>query len=178
MLKYLFITVLLQGVLGSFSNEVVYPDRTADGIYRFVLEVTEGLTMAYWNSSRGTYQVVVNVNGSYYIRDRRTSSACAAVIPIDQSIVDSIVKGAGHHKEMLFVNRSFPGPPIVVPLNAKVQITVRNQMMTDVLSMHWHGISQYNTFYMDGVTRVTQCPIGPGDSFVYEFKATDIGTHW
>lgn len=31
---------------------------------------------------------------------------------------------------------------------------------------------------MDGVSRITQCPIGPGESFVYKFRATEFGTHW
>lgn len=31
---------------------------------------------------------------------------------------------------------------------------------------------------MDGVSRLTQCSIGPGESFLYRFKATDTGTHF
>jgi FtsP/CotA-like multicopper oxidase with cupredoxin domain len=31
---------------------------------------------------------------------------------------------------------------------------------------------------MDGVSRITQCPIGPGDSLVYKFNAAEMGTHW
>lgn len=31
---------------------------------------------------------------------------------------------------------------------------------------------------MDGVNAVTQCPIAPGDSFTYRFRATQYGTSW
>ena len=31
---------------------------------------------------------------------------------------------------------------------------------------------------MDGVNGVTQCPISPGDHFVYQFKATQYGSSW
>lgn len=31
---------------------------------------------------------------------------------------------------------------------------------------------------MDGVSSITQCPIAPGEHFVYKFRATDAGTHW
>jgi FtsP/CotA-like multicopper oxidase with cupredoxin domain len=31
---------------------------------------------------------------------------------------------------------------------------------------------------MDGVPSVTQCPIAPGESFVYTFKADRPGTSW
>lgn len=31
---------------------------------------------------------------------------------------------------------------------------------------------------MDGVASVTQCPIAPGDSFTYKWRATNYGTGW
>ena len=35
-------------------------------------------------------------------------------------------------------------------------------------SIHWHGIHMTNITYMDGVAMVTQCPIPPHNSYVYE----------
>ena len=35
-------------------------------------------------------------------------------------------------------------------------------------SIHWHGIHMTNKVYMDGVAMVTQCPIPPHNSYVYE----------
>merc|ERR1712048_466810 len=43
--------------------------------------------------------------------------------------------------------------------------------------MHVHGMRQKNTWYYDG-TAYTQCPIVPGDSFTYRFKAEPAGVHW
>lgn len=45
-------------------------------------------------------------------------------------------------------------------------------------SLHWHGMRQAETWFMDGVPGLTQCPIPPGGSFVYRFKAEPVGTHW
>jgi FtsP/CotA-like multicopper oxidase with cupredoxin domain len=46
-------------------------------------------------------------------------------------------------------------------------------------SIHWHGIDQKNTTWMDGVTGVTQCGIPPGSHFTYEFRVIDQrGTFW
>lgn len=42
--------------------------------------------------------------------------------------------------------------------------------------MHWHGIRLPNA--MDGVPGLTQPPIKPGESFVYEFTPSDAGTFW
>ena len=45
-------------------------------------------------------------------------------------------------------------------------------------SVHWHGIRQWLTMHMDGVNGVTQCPIAPGDSFNYTFRALQYGSSW
>lgn len=38
---------------------------------------------------------------------------------------------------------------------------------------HWHGLFQQHTNYVDGPAFVTQCPIIPGNSFLYEFEAVN-----
>jgi iron transport multicopper oxidase len=44
---------------------------------------------------------------------------------------------------------------------------------------HWHGLFQHNSNQMDGTAFVTQCPITPEHSFLYEFNAGDqVGTYW
>lgn len=44
--------------------------------------------------------------------------------------------------------------------------------------MHWHGILQTDTPWFDGVPGVAQCPITPGASFTYRFRADLYGTTW
>lgn len=51
-------------------------------------------------------------------------------------------------------------------------------MPDETTSIHWHGINQYGSQYYDGVPYVTQCPILPGTSFRYDFKATEAGTYF
>ena len=36
---------------------------------------------------------------------------------------------------------------------------------------HWHGIFQHHTNYVDGAASVTQCPLVPNESFLYQFNA-------
>ncbi|CCO32858.1 hypothetical protein BN14_06921 [Rhizoctonia solani AG-1 IB] len=46
-------------------------------------------------------------------------------------------------------------------------------------SVHWHGIFQEGTPWMDGPAGITQCPIPSGGSFTYKFKITgQYGTYW
>lgn len=55
---------------------------------------------------------------------------------------------------------------------------VHNRMMGESTSIHWHGMHQRETPYMDGVPFVTQCPIPPHTVFRYSFTADHEGTHW
>jgi FtsP/CotA-like multicopper oxidase with cupredoxin domain len=52
---------------------------------------------------------------------------------------------------------------------------VRNEL-SEPTTVHWHGIRLPNN--MDGVPGLTQAPIMPGESFVYEFTPPDAGTFW
>ena len=42
--------------------------------------------------------------------------------------------------------------------------------------MHWHGLDV--PMAMDGVPGLTQQAVAPGERFVYEFVATNVGTRW
>ena len=52
---------------------------------------------------------------------------------------------------------------------------VNNKLGEDT-TVHWHGIRLPNA--MDGVPGLTQKPIRPGESFIYEFTPPDAGTFW
>ena len=45
------------------------------------------------------------------------------------------------------------------------------------VTIHWHGMLQRLTPYMDGVPFITQCPIAHGSTFRYTFKASESGTN-
>ncbi len=51
-------------------------------------------------------------------------------------------------------------------------------MYAYLLLVHWHGIRQLGTVDADGVNGVTQCPIAPGETYTYRFKAVQYGHTW
>lgn len=52
-------------------------------------------------------------------------------------------------------------------------------MVNTSTSIHFHGINQRNSTWMDGVAGVTQCPIPPGENYTYEFTCIEQrGTFW
>jgi FtsP/CotA-like multicopper oxidase with cupredoxin domain len=75
-------------------------------------------------------------------------------------------------------NRTYPGPWIEACWGDTLKITVKNNLKWNGTTIHWHGIRQLNTMEMDGVNGVTQCPIAPGDTYTYIFKALQYGTTW
>ena len=75
-------------------------------------------------------------------------------------------------------NRSYPGPWIQACWGDELEITVRNSLRTNGTTVHWHGLRQLGSVEMDGVNAVTQCPIAPGDSFTYKFRAMQYGSSW
>lgn len=84
----------------------------------------------------------------------------------------------GVYRPMILVNNQFPGPLIEVNEGDTVVVSVDNQAV-NATSIHWHGIYQNGTSYMDGTVGVTQCPIPPGGQFIYEFTVSgQSGTYW
>lgn len=79
------------------------------------------------------------------------------------------VSGNGLNRAIVVVNRALPGPPISVCAGDEVNIRLHNMMhMSEGTSIHWHGLTQRGTPYMDGVSMVTQCPISAHTFFDYK----------
>lgn len=68
-----------------------------------------------------------------------------------------------------------PGPAIHVGEGDKVRVTFTNDL-PEATTVHWHGVDV--PFEQDGVPGITQEPIKPGDSQVYEFEARPAGTRF
>lgn len=71
-------------------------------------------------------------------------------------------------------NGSTPGPTIEAVEGDRVRIFVSNKL-PEHTSIHWHGILL--PWGMDGISGLTQAPIKPGETFVYEFTLEQHGTH-
>jgi FtsP/CotA-like multicopper oxidase with cupredoxin domain len=72
-------------------------------------------------------------------------------------------------------NGTVPGPEIRLRQGERLRVTVENRLEEET-TVHWHGLRVPNA--MDGVPHLTQPPIAPGESFVYEFDVPDAGTFW
>ena len=75
-------------------------------------------------------------------------------------------------------NGRFPGPTLIVYQGQTVVVDVINMLLSEVTTIHWHGMEQQGTYWMDGAGTVSQCPIEPGTSFTYIFNVSTAGTFW
>lgn len=70
-------------------------------------------------------------------------------------------------------NGGTPGPTIEAVEGDRLRIYVTNRL-PEPTTVHWHGLILPNG--MDGVAGLTQRPIPPGETWVYEFTLRDPGT--
>ncbi|MBY5868607.1 DUF4396 domain-containing protein [Rhizobium leguminosarum] len=72
-------------------------------------------------------------------------------------------------------NGQLPGPRIQIREGDRVRINVKNSL-PESTSVHWHGLVLPNE--MDGPAEITQPPIDPGETYVYEFTAGQSGSYF
>ncbi|XP_061349930.1 laccase-4-like isoform X2 [Gastrolobium bilobum] len=74
-------------------------------------------------------------------------------------------------KPIVTINGKFPGPTLYAREDDTVLVKVVNQVNHNV-TIHWHGVRQLRTGWADGPAYITQCPIQPGHTYVYNFTIT------
>jgi len=72
-------------------------------------------------------------------------------------------------------NRQIPGPRLELTEGDRVRINFRNAL-PETTTVHWHGLILPNA--MDGPAEITQAPIPPGGSYVYEFTVGQSGSYF
>ncbi|KAL9661680.1 hypothetical protein QQ045_026506 [Rhodiola kirilowii] len=82
-----------------------------------------------------------------------------------------------YKKLAITINGRTPGPTIVAQQGDTVVVELKNSLLTENVAIHWHGIRQIGTPWSDGTEGVTQCPILPGDTFVYRFVVDRAGSY-
>lgn len=81
----------------------------------------------------------------------------------------------GYKTKVWNYNGTVPGPELRIKLGDTIRVNFTNNLPEET-TIHWHGVRVPNA--MDGVPGVTQDPIQPEESFIYEFTPKDPGTFW
>ena len=163
--RHVFTLLLFaSGIVFAASRECQMNDRVCE----FHFEIENKLTMMHHKD------LVYPANGNIYKYDVMNTST-AEPVPVDEVIT---ADGWEDTKIITVVNGQFPGPDMIVYEGQTVIVHVKNLLRSHGVTLHWHGLHQTGTPWMDGVPWVTQCPIHPGQTFTYEFKAKPKGTFW
>ena len=115
------------------------------------------------------YNPVVTLNG--WTLPWRMNQGVKEFHLVAEPVVREMAPGFKAH--LWGYNGQSPGPTIEVVEGDRVRIFVTNKL-PEHTSVHWHGQRVPNG--MDGVSGLTQKPIKPGQTFVYEFVARRPGT--
>ncbi|RDB27353.1 Laccase-1 [Hypsizygus marmoreus] len=118
-----------------------------------------------------------------------TAGAYALMGPsADMHVVNKDISPDGFTRSAVLVgstadDASFPGPLITGNKGDNFLLNVIDSLSDDTMlkstSIHWHGFFQAGSSWADGPVGVTQCPIAPGHSFLYDFSVPDqAGTFW
>ncbi|CEP64953.1 ferroxidase FET5 LALA0_S15e01112g [Lachancea lanzarotensis] len=86
-------------------------------------------------------------------------------------------------RKMIGFNGEWPIPEIHINKGDRLIVRLTNGFDDLPTSLHFHGFfhrqADENMNQMDGPPMVTQCPIMPGDTYVYNFTVVNqVGTYW
>ncbi|OVA13780.1 Multicopper oxidase [Macleaya cordata] len=76
------------------------------------------------------------------------------------------------------INGQFPGPTIRAKAGDTITVNLTNNLRTEGVVIHWHGIKQFGTPWADGTASISQCAINAGEYYVYTFKVDKAGTYF
>ncbi|RCK57687.1 Iron transport multicopper oxidase FET3 [Candida viswanathii] len=84
-----------------------------------------------------------------------------------------------YERKMIGWNGTWPLPTLRVKKGDRVQLFLINGFDDRNTTLHFHGLFQHGTNQMDGPEMITQCPIPPGETYLYNFTIDDqVGTYW
>ena len=75
----------------------------------------------------------------------------------------------GFTRPVIGINNVWPCPEIRAKKGDTIRVTLTNGLGNQTTGIHFHGINQISTAWMDGPSLVTQCPVPPGETIVYEY---------
>eukprot|EP00794_Sanderia_malayensis_P013688 gene13688-15114_t len=195
-MDFVFFVAFVVGLLQVFPQEVLSSSSPAhawslDGeicrtkMCRFELVVQEELSMTTKYTPgkilSGGETLLLELKNGKLVKKLGTFYQQATFADEEGQVVNvsrDVITADGFRRSLITINGQFPGPTLQVMSNAEVEVTVKNQMLHSSITMHWHGFHLHNTPWMDGVGYITQCPIVPGSTFVYRFKAYPSGILW
>lgn len=78
-------------------------------------------------------------------------------------------------RPVIGINGQWPCPKIEANVGDTVIVHLTNKLGNQTTGIHFHGINQISTNWMDGPSMVTQCPLPPDMTMTYSFTVSGNG---
>lgn len=114
----------------------------------------------------------------YYHNSSGNSGDVGVEMRVPESAVPNVLVMDGFYRAIPTINGQVPGPTIDVEEGDTVVVHFHNTLLNEASTLHFHGMYQRGTPWMDGVSSITQCAVLPTQSFTYRFLAEPAGTHF
>ena len=102
------------------------------------------------------------------------SRALAATVTANWDVTWINAFPDGFARPVIGINGAWPCPTLEANAGDTVVLTLNNQLGNETTGLHFHGIDQVQTTWMDGPSGVTQCPVPPGSSITYTFVVSFV----
>lgn len=77
-------------------------------------------------------------------------------------------------RPVIGINGKWPLPVMEATVGDQVIVNLNNQLGNQSTTLHFHGLFQNGSNYMDGPGQVTQCNVPVGSSITYNFTVSEI----
>ncbi|AOA62477.1 Ferro-O2-oxidoreductase [Komagataella phaffii CBS 7435] len=86
--------------------------------------------------------------------------------------------GVYERDDVIGLNGQWPLPVLEADKGDRIELYLTNGFEDYNTSLHFHGLFQNGTNSMDGPELITQCPIPPGETMLYNFTVDQVGAYW
>ncbi|KAK9311319.1 Cupredoxin [Lipomyces starkeyi] len=137
---------------------------------------TKTAVMSFCRLLMGLALVFPSIVNGYKLRYHDQSFTPDVVL----RVTESSISRACSTRYSVVINGTAPGPEIRLRQARTYWIRVYNDMETQNLTMHWHGLSMAASPFSDGSPQASQWPIAPQYFFDYELHPNvgDAGTYF
>ncbi|RUW60681.1 DUF4396 domain-containing protein [Mesorhizobium sp. M7A.F.Ca.US.008.03.1.1] len=162
--NWLNMTLSARDVGGAIMPQGMIMDRDtpADTMRDMAAVDPRGVKTSYDLAAKGDQDLPFRIQNGVKVFDLRPSVIGWHILP------NVTVDGYAYNGEI-------PGPRIHIRQGDRIRVNVTNALPEET-TIHWHGMILPNQ--MDGPAEITQPPIEPGQTYSYEFTATQHGTYF
>ncbi|KAI8633748.1 multicopper oxidase [Xylariaceae sp. FL1651] len=106
------------------------------------------------------------------------TDSLAATVTYDWEVTWVWGSPDGFGRPLIGINNMWPCPIIEASVGDTVVVKLVNKLGNETTGIHFHGINQINSNFMDGAVGSNQCSLPPDYSMSYSFTADQAGTYW